>query len=202
MTPRPDCLIALAVLAVAACGAEPEAVPQPEASADNRLPAVAPPLSEPEPAALPPEEFRDCTRGQGSEGVLSDLPGYRFERTAEYTEIEYGLLSVGPIRIVYSGCHYYVREYYFQVGEDLNEAPDADIFRRAAILMDAVADEAGIRSAGNMAREIEDLAAPVDFGLGEDLTGGMFEDDYGLGVSVESGGSGGSVLVVWQTFRL
>ena len=101
---RMTCLIALAVFALTACGAEPEPIPQPEASAADRLPAVAPPVSEPEPAALPPEEFRDCTRGQGSEGVLVDLPDYRFERTVEYSEIENALLSVGPVRIVYSGC--------------------------------------------------------------------------------------------------
>ena len=170
MTLRMACLITLAVFAVTACGAEPEPIPQPEASAADRLPAVAPPVSEPEPAALPPEEFRDCTRGQGSEGVLANLPDYRFERTVEYTEVEYALLSVGPITIVYSGCHEWVREYSFQLGEELNEAPDADIFRRAAILMHAVADEADSRAARNIAREIEDLSG--DFAVGEDLTGG------------------------------
>ena len=198
---RMTCLIALAVVALTACGAEPEPIPQPEASAADRLPAVAPPVSEPEPTALPPEEFRDCTRGQGSEGVLVDLPDYRFERTVEYSEIENALLSVGPVRIVYSGCHDYTREFSFQVGEELDEAPDADIFRRAAILMHALADEAGSRLAGSAAREIEELSAPGDFALGEDLTGVLFED-YRLGVTLESGALGGSMLVVTQTFIL
>ena len=199
MARRLERIVALAVLAVAACGGEPEVIPEPEASAGPRPSVAVPSLPEPEPAPVPPDEFSDCTRGQQTSGSLAGLPGYRFERAAGYREIEYALLPTGPVRIVYSGCDHFYREYHFSV-EEMDEASASDVFRRATDLMRALGEEVGSRAFSNAAREIEELSASGDFAIGEDLTGGMFEDDYGLGVRLESDGSAGSTLVVFQTF--
>ena len=127
------------------------------------------------------------------------MADYQFVYGPDYREVERARIDVGFVSISYAGCDHFSREYRFELPQEMDESEAELVFRRAAELMRALADEIDSRGPRAAAQDIDELSASGDFALGDDLTGEWFEGDYGIGVRLESDGS---ILVIVQTFIL
>ncbi len=187
---------ALAVGLLVACGEPPNrgsASDEPSALADV---ANVPSGQTQSAGATSVPDDDDCTRARREKGVLQGLGAYRFEQASERREIEQAILPNGvPITIIYSGCHHYSAHYRFRLDSEPATQIGTNALEVAAQLMRSLADASASRGIGSLASQIAEAAAEGKYGLGDDVTGGYWEEYKAVGVSLESE-PGSRVMVV------
>ncbi len=178
-------IVALAVTSIVACYAPPDR----DSASDEQSTAA--------------DVVDHCTRGIQTAGILRGLTAYRFEQTPDRTEIESAILPNGvSLTIVYSGCDHSNFEYRFTLESTPDKAIPAQVLELAAQLMRSVAEASSSGNANSLASRIAKAASEGDYGLGEDITGGFFEEYESISVSLESVPGFPDVLVINHHFIL